>query len=407
MKKKVMDLNSIKKVNRSVLLNILRENGPLSRKDIALLSGLSAGAITIISNEMIGEGIIKEAGHAERNGKAGRKKVLIDIEKEHRYIIGINIEKDVTTVAISDLNLNILSTRQFTTNSDIPPDDFLNEALECIKNMLWKLDISKGNVLGIGVGIVGKVDPSKGISLDAYGIWNCEVNIGNILERALKLPVVVDNNVRTLALAEISCSAAKNINDFVFIKHGPGIGAAIIINRRLIYGSENQAGEIGHIIVDYNGPKCNCGQRGCLETVVSTRRMNRIMKENFSKEKTPILFELCNGERDDITTGKVFMAYEKDDQFVKGVISENILYMATAIIELLKILDPQKIIFFGELFKYERLMKDLIDKISLLICDRDVKKKIVTSCLEYKNKGIGALALALEKLFYDTGAIYK
>ena len=407
MKKKVMDLNSIKKVNRSVLLNILRENGPMSRKDIAAISGLSPGAITIIATEMLNEGIIKEAGHADRNGKAGRKKILLEIEKTHKFILGINIEKDITTVAISDLNLSILSTKELPTNSSLSPDLFLNEIVEKIKDVLWKLDISKGTILGIGVGIVGKVNPLLGKSVDAYGIWDREVDISEILNKSVKLPVVVDNNVRALALAEINCSKTKNINDFVFIKHGPGIGAAIVINNKLIYGSENQAGEIGHIIVNSEGPKCNCGQKGCLETVISTRRMKKVMRESFSKDKTPALYQLCQGSEKNISTSLIFSAYEQGDSYIKNVINNNILYMATGIINLMKTLDPQRIVFFGELFKFQSLMEELVNKMETLLCDISIKNKIVTSCLEYKSRAIGPLALALERLFYDTGAIYK
>lgn len=406
MKKKVMDLNSIKKVNRSVLLNILRDHGAMSRKDIAALSGLSPGAITIIATEMLNEGILKEAGLEDRNGKAGRKKILLKIEKAHKFILGINIEKDMTTIAISDLNLSILSSKELVTNTKSLHNGFLEEIVENIKDVLWKLDISKGNILGIGVGIVGKVDPVTGKSLEAYGIWDKEVDLSGFLTKSLKLPVVVDNNVRALALAEINCSKRKNIDDFVFIKHGPGIGAAIVINKKLIYGSENQAGEIGHIIVNSDGPQCSCGQKGCLEAVVSTRRMKKTVQMAFDKATTPILYRLCNGEKAKINTSLVFSAYEDGDPYIQKIIDNNIKYMATGIINLMKTLDPQRIIFFGELFKHESLMKELINQIELMLCDESIKNKIVTSCLEYKCKAIGPLALALERLFYETGAIY-
>jgi predicted NBD/HSP70 family sugar kinase len=407
MKKKVMDLNSIKKVNRSVLLNILRDHGAMSRKDIAAISGLSPGAITIIATEMLNEGILKEAGLEERNGKAGRKKILLKIEKTHKFILGINIEKDTTTIAISDLNLTILSSKELATNANVMPENFLNEIIDNIKDLLWKLDISKGNILGIGVGIVGKVDPNTGKSMEAYGIWNKEVDLGGFLSKSLKLPVVVDNNVRSLAMAEINCSKRKNIDDFVFIKHGPGIGAAIVINKKLIYGSENQAGEIGHIIVNSDGPQCSCGQKGCLETVISTRRMKKTVQMAFDKSTTPILHRLCNGDKGKINTSLIFSAYENGDPYIKKIIDDNIKYMATGIINLMKTLDPQRIIFFGELFKYESLMKELINQIEQMLCKESIKNKIVTSCLEYKCKAIGPLALALERLFYETGAIYK
>ncbi len=407
MKKKVMDLNSIKKVNRSVLLNILRDHTAMSRKDIAEISGLSPGAITIIATEMLNEGILKEAGLEDRNGKAGRKKILLKIEKKHKFILGINIEKDITTVAISDLNLSILSSKELQTNASLSPESFLSEIIDNIKDVLWKLDISKGNILGIGVGIVGKVDPLAGKSVDAYGIWDKEVELSSFLSKTLKLPVVVDNNVRSLALAEINCSKRKNIDDFVFIKHGPGIGAAIVINKKLIYGSENQAGEIGHIIVNSDGPQCNCGQKGCLEAVVSTRRMKNTVQMAFNETNTPILYQLCNGNKSIINTSLIFSAYENGDPYIQKIIDDNIKYMATGIINLMKTLDPQRIIFFGELFKHESLMKELINQIERMLCNDSVKNKVVTSCLEYKCKAIGPLALALERLFYDTGAIYK
>jgi predicted NBD/HSP70 family sugar kinase len=243
--------------------------------------------------------------------------------------------------------------------------------------------------------------------MEAYGIWNKEVDLGGFLSKSLKLPVVVDNNVRSLAMAEINCSKRKNIDDFVFIKHGPGIGAAIVINKKLIYGSENQAGEIGHIIVNSDGPQCSCGQKGCLEAVISTRRMKKTVQMAFDKSTTPILHRLCNGDKGKINTSLIFSAYENGDPYIKKIIDDNIKYMATGIINLMKTLDPQRIIFFGELFKYESLMKELINQIEQMLCKESIKNKIVTSCLEYKCKAIGPLALALERLFYETGAIYK
>lgn len=407
MKKIVMDLNSIKKVNRSVLLKILRENGPMPRKDIAELSGLSAGAITIISNEMVKEGIIKEVGFAEPSGKAGRKKILLDIDKSHKYILGINIEKEKVTVALSDLDLNVIADKIFETDSDKEPEAFLFEIVEKIKDLLWKLDISKSNILGIGAGIVGKVDPKLGVSIEAYDIWKKEVNIKKILEKSLKIPVVVDNNVRALALAEIFCSDSKELSDFIFVKHGPGIGAAIVINKKLLYGSQNLAGEIGHIIINPDGPVCACGQRGCLETLISTRRLKKEIKVIFSEETMPVLYNICNGNKDLIRNSMIFEAFERGDKKIIDMVKRNISYISIGIINIMKTIDPERIIFFGDLFKYKVLMEELKMKMSKQLNDDTIGEKLETSCLEYRTPAIGGLAIALEKLFYDTGAIYK
>ncbi len=407
MKKSVMDLNSIKKANRSVLLNILKENGPMSRKDISEISGLSAGAITIISNEMLNEGIIKEVGHADSSGKAGRKKILIDIEMEHKYVIGINIEKEKITLAISNLDLNIIGDKELDTDSEKQPEESLLEIVEHIKDLLWKMDISKSNVLGIGVGIVGKVDPVDGVSHEAYDIWKKSVNIKEILEKSLKIPVVVDNNVRSLALAEIYCSEIKDLSDFIFIKHGPGLGAAIVINKKLLYGYQNMAGEIGHIIIDSDGPECSCGQRGCLETLISTRRLKNEIKTTFSQKNFPVLYDLCNGKKETIRSSMIFKAFELGEKKIIERINQNLFHLSVGIINLIKTLDPEKIIFFGDLFKHNVLIEQLKKTMNNQIENKPIGDKLLTSCLEYRTPAIGGLAIALEKLFYETGAIYK
>ncbi len=407
MKKTIMDLNSIKVANRSVLLKILSENGPMSRKDISELSGLSAGAITIISNELLNEGIIKEVGHADSTGKAGRKKILIDIEKKHKYILGINIEKERISLAISDLDLNIIIDDEFDMENDIPPEELFLDIVEKIKDLLWKMDISKSNVLGIGVGVVGRVDPVNGISMEAYDIWNEQVPIKDLLERSLKIPVVVDNNVRALALAEIYCSEMKDLSDFIFLKHGPGLGAAIVINRKLLYGFQNMAGEIGHIIVDPEGPECGCGQRGCLETLISTRRLKKEIKENFNETEYPVLYKLCNGEKDIIRSSMIFRAFELGEEKIIEKIQKNLIYLSVGIISIMKTVDPEKIIFFGDLFKHSVLIEQLKKTMISQINDESIGEKLITSCLEYRSPAIGSLAIALERLFYETGAIYK
>jgi len=191
MKNSVMDLNVVKKNNRSVILNVLRDRGCLSRKDIADITGLSPGAVTTISNEMLSEGALIEVGTASGNGRAGRKKILLDINKKHRFIIGINIEKENTIISISNLSLEMLTTTRIKTNSRTDPERFLEEIVEESKSLLWKLDISKSSVLGIGVGIAGKVDSVNGVSEYAYGVWNKSVKVREILEALYNIPVVV------------------------------------------------------------------------------------------------------------------------------------------------------------------------------------------------------------------------
>jgi len=412
-----MDLNVVKKNNRSVILNVLRDRGCLSRKDIADITGLSPGAVTTISNEMLSEGALIEVGTASGNGRAGRKKILLDINKKHRFIIGINIEKENTIISISNLSLEMLTTTRIKTNSRTDPERFLEEIVEESKSLLWKLDISKSSVLGIGVGIAGKVDSVNGVSEYAYGVWNKSVKVREILEALYNIPVVVENNVRGLALAEVNCSKERNLKNFIFIKHGPGIGAAIIIDKKLLYGANNMAGEIGHIIVNVDGYECSCGQRGCLETTISSKRIISQVRKWFSKEKTPRIYQNCNGASEKVDIDTIFKTYfmESDDSItytqhedeIRELIEEVIFYLALGIVNLIKMIDPENLVFYGEIFKYKKLMGLLNDKIETLLRSSGLKSQLHTSCLEFTSPSIGGLSIALEHLFFETGAIYK
>ncbi|GAA0178373.1 hypothetical protein SH2C18_14410 [Clostridium sediminicola] len=186
---------------------------------------------------MVKEGIVKEVGQfEEEDTRSGRKKVLNDIDYNYKYVIGINIEAFSINIGVSNIDREIVSFSNMETDKGVQPKELLMKiANECM-SILWKANIFKQDI--IGVGIIGTVDASAGISKHAYGLGQEKVNVKKILEDALDLEVIVDNNVRTMALREIDYNTQEDMSNVIYIKYGPEIGSSVIINNDIYYGSK-------------------------------------------------------------------------------------------------------------------------------------------------------------------------
>lgn len=400
------NMATVKLQNRQSILNILKNCGPISRADIAQKLQLTPAAITILVNELVKERIIKEMGQLEEKDKrSGRKKVLIDINYDYKYVIGINIESDYMNIGVSNIKGEVRVYKRLSAKEAKNPKELLKDIASHCMNMLWKENIMKEEILGIGVGVVGHVDETLGISKLALGLWNEEVPIKKILEDALGIPVVVGNNVRTLALGELDYNTTENVDNMMFIKYGPGIGSALINNNEIYYGSENLAGELGHFIVDYKGKLCSCGRRGCLETVASQKALIAEITPLFSEDKTPILYELCSSNIDNLTLKTIVKAADMGEIPEREILRKALYYAAIAIGNAVSLYNPLTLVFYGEVFKYNFIVEELKQILQENFIDFDWDEMITLSAINNKSNFIGAVALALREFFYKTGAI--
>ncbi|WP_270564320.1 ROK family transcriptional regulator [Clostridium beijerinckii] len=396
----------IKQENRASILEALKNNGTMSRKDIASIVQLTPAAVTILVNDMIKDGIIKEAGELEEGDKrVGRKKILIDINYNYKYVLGINIEAEQINIGVSNISGDIIAETSWATDmdSEMKPEVFLKEIADKCVNLFWKENILKESILGVGVGIVGLVDNNTGVSKHAYGLWRQSVHVKGILENALEIPVVVDNNVRALAVAEMDYKSEQDISDMLFVKHGPGIGSAMIVGKKIHYGANNKAGEIGHAIMNLEGELCKCGKRGCLETVASKQAILKNIKAIFSMKETPLLYSKCNGSADDISLDKVFEAAFSGGDRERKILRQVAVNMAMAISNAVSLYDPQQVILYGKTFWYEQFLNEFKCIIKEMILVEDLDGFITISKLNYKENYIGGIALAIRKFFFDVG----
>jgi predicted NBD/HSP70 family sugar kinase len=389
----------VKRNNRSLILQAI-SNDKVSRKDIAKKVHLTPASITILVNEFIKEGIILETGETAPTKKVGRKKTYIKLNEEYKYVFGVNIETDELSISVSNLYKELLDTITIPihkANSKF----ILDEICTHINFLIKKFGLTNKTILGVGVGIVGNVDSAQGISKQAYGIFNEPIDLKSILVRRLGLEVVVDNNVRALALAETEQHKASS--NLIFIKYGPGIGASLILDKEIYTGYTFNALEVGHFIVDVDGSTCLCGQSGCLETVGSYASLHHNVLIELKKGNLPKLENLCDKTTDFIPFDSMMEVYN-NEPIIQQIARETIKYFAVGLINLVKILDTKSIVLYGTFFKNDSMFELLIETLNSLGC---ISSDRLTRSTLSDIKTVGAITLARKKLFFDRGAQKK
>lgn len=374
-----LNMEQVKINNRSSILKYINDVGPVSRKDIAIATGLTPSAVTQICTTLIQEGLLKELGTVEEPSGAGRKKVLVDIDYQCSYILTINIESEETVIAVADMKGDVIHYTVIETDTTISPEAFLKLVAKKCRLVLVSENCSNISVKGISVTVPGAIDTERGISLQAYGIWENEVPVVKILHDELDFDVFLDNNVNAFATAELLYGVGRNYDNFILVKWGPGVGSAIVIDNKIYEGRHGRAAELGHYIVDVKGEKCSCGKKGCLETKVSYHALSKLM--DFKQDDFADAYESSSGE-------------------IKAKIDEAITVFAMSIVNSTTILAPNRVVLCGKLFRDERIRQKLINK-CMEMDSRLAESRILYTELSNKEDFIGPVAVYVKERVYS------
>ena len=246
-------------------------HGPIARIDVAKATGLSAAAVTKAVSPLILAGYVqdaKPASEAERSDLSrGRPTSPLVISANRTHVVGVKITKDEIFGVLTNLRAEILSrTSEVTTSSSI---DDVENAIERVLATLLR-DSPTGSVSGLGVSVSGDVDVRSGRVRDSPLMSWRDVDLASRLEARLRLPVIVENDVRALTMAEQMFGLGVNSSSFAVVTIGAGVGCGIFVNDRVIEGAHGVSGEIGHLPLAPGNLVCSCGRRGCVETVASS-----------------------------------------------------------------------------------------------------------------------------------------
>lgn len=274
----------LKATNRSIILNTIKSQGPIARADIARYTGLSPAGVTGITAELIEEELVFEKQEGDSRG--GRRPILLALNSEGAYVVGVKLAEGSATFALTDLNAAVL--RRHSVELDTrQPERVAAQLAEIVCQLTEAAGMRIDRLLGVGIGLPGIVETATGICrVSPFDGWH-QVAFAQLVEDKLGLSVIIDNDVNTLTVYERLYGAGRHVDDFLVITVGRGVGLGIVLDGQIYRGARGGAGEFGHTNVDPQGPLCNCGCRGCLETFVGDAWLLRHSALNGLRVETP------------------------------------------------------------------------------------------------------------------------
>lgn len=329
---------ALKRMNRRIVLRALRELAPTTRPELAAKTHLSHSTVSSVIEDLLAEQLVKQTGKGAPTG--GRKPILVDFNEGKYYFVCVECALDAIRVALVNLKFEVVNlvSREVTK----PPRSahFLELLVGLTRQLLASLD-QDDVVLGMVVGVGGVVNRQKDtiIYSAAYEITN--LNVLRALADVFHFPIYAENDANLCALAERRFLGART---YVYLLIGPSIGSGIIIDGELYVGASGWAGEIGHVIVDPEGPRCFCGRKGCLIAGLS-----RYIPIATSKELEARFAAIQQGNID------------KDDSY-----RQFCDYLALAIANYVEVIDPELVVIGGVLARVapDRLYEDLERRIN-------------------------------------------
>jgi glucokinase len=266
---------------------------------------------------------------------------------KQEFIIGVDLGGTKILTGVFTSSLENVGMAKISTKSQRGVDAVVERIARCVRDAIDEADLSLKQVRGVGIGAPGAVDGEAGNVIFAPNLQWTDVPLKKVLEKQLEVPVFVENDCNVSGLgvyeAELKSKAKHVLGIFV----GTGIGGGLIINGELYSGFGHTAGEVGHMIIDVNGPKCGCGNKGCFEALASrTAIFNRIKAAVKDGQKT-LLTEMLGDDLEDMRSGDLRKAVRRGDKFVAKVIEETAEYIGIAVSNLVNILNPEIVVLGG------------------------------------------------------------
>lgn len=378
-------LNTIRDINRQIVLNYVREREPISRAEIARETDLQRSTVSAIVEALTVEGLIEEVGEGESTG--GRRPTMLRLRTKEAIAIGVAITPTCTTVATSDLAGRIVEQKEFLTDPN--PDKTLQDVIALVREFSAR---NKGSIEAVGVSLPGLVDPSTGTAVYVpYFKWR-DIPVSKLISTAVGLPVIIDNDANAVALAELwfGRPEVSDARDFILVLVAEGVGTGIIFDGQVYRGQRGAAGEFGHMVIGRQAPvPCSCGNRDCWEAFSSERAaLARYLSLSGNENAASLDFRDLV---DRALTGEAN---------AKAALVETALYLGVGISNLVVGFSPEAVVVGGEIARAWSLVESaLTETIEHSIRRGLASARILPSTLGEKPTLRGALSLVLASKF--------
>lgn len=333
---------ALRQRNRQRIVETLLNAGPLTQAELSRHTGLSTATVSNLVKIMSDGGLVSTAPTTS----SGRRATSVRLNSKGAVAVGIDVGRTHVRVVIASLGYRIIAERSIRLPLGHLAVDGVRAAAELLRGLLADSGLPESAVVGAGVGIPGPIDSRTGTVIQGAILpeW-VGINILEMLEEALGVPVYVDNDANLGALAQVTWGAHNAVEDLIFVKIGSGIGAGLVLGGSPYYGNIGITGEIGHATISEQGLICRCGNRGCLETVASTAIMIEL---------------LSRGAPAPITTEDIIRQARAKDSATLRVIDDAGQAVGRAVANVANLLNPEVIVVGGPLAELGEILLEPI-----------------------------------------------
>ena len=333
-----------------LLLWLIQKKGPITRNQIMDITKMKLNTLKRFMQPLLDEGFIIEADIGESTG--GRPPVLYDVNPKAYYIIGIDISRLYTEVAITNLKMNIIDLHRFPAPSS--PQATIRQISAYVNRKLEQLSLHKSMALGVGIGAVGPLNRNKGIIVNPVNFstdtW-ANVPIKDIVEQELKLPAILDNGANAAVLAERFFGIGKDIDNISYFNCGVGIRTGTIYSGNIINSINDHEDAFGHMVIDVDGELCHCGDYGCIESYCSIPSITN----NFVSELRKGRSSFISKPIEELNYLDICNAADKNDDLAREVIINAATLFGVGLANYINLLNPKLVILSGPLIKSSSL----------------------------------------------------
>ena len=399
------DRNLIRAINQNSLLNLIRLNAPISRPQLAELSGLSLATVNGLTGELIERNFVLDSGPAESTG--GRKATLLDLHPEGGFALGLIVRGFENIGVVVNLRGDVVFSLHRESSLKHQSAQAVEQIVEMTNDLLSQSGVDKDLVIGLGCALSGYIDAKSGICVDSWNLDWHNVELAEPLSQRLGLPVVIDNDVSCITTYEKLFGWGSSYENFFTVVLGRGVGVGLVLNGVVYRGATGGAGEFGHMVAVPGGRRCECGKRGCLEEYISFRGIIANYREHNYKENIPFNMTL-NSASDQAVRSEERMVHEllerasEGDELATQAFQRSGELMGIALANLVNVLNPECIVLTGEGAFVKQTMFQSMEAVlrqnlfSLL--GKDLRL-LVEPLVGYENWARGAAALVLHRFF--------
>lgn len=339
--------------NNRLVLKTVYDQGPLSRAAIARSTNLTATTVSTVIAELLEDGLVEEIGAIST--ERGKPPTLVSLVNDARHIVALDLSRNSFQASILNLRGEIQERKLMPVNGAIG-----HEALKLAYQLIDEiLPLARRPLLGLGVGAPGIIDRNYNLIRRAANLGWENLPLGQQLHERYGFKVQVVNDNQAALLAEFLFGNYRNTPDMVVIRVGNGIGAGIMCNGQLLHGNGTGVGEVGHVVVVEEGELCSCGNRGCLETVASSRAIVKRAKAIARQEHRSFLHQFTPTP-DKITIDTVVQAFQAGDEFLEPVVQEVGHHLGRMVANLVSVLGMPRILLCGSVTGLGQPLLDVI-----------------------------------------------